>query len=510
MGKNESKSRNSILNALTSILYTGVNGILTIIVTRIILVHYGSDYNGLNTTANQIVSILLVLESGFTLASNVALFSPIAENDKNKISRIISTTKASFIRISIIYLVVGLITVIGYSRFIISEIPYYEILLILLVSLLPTAFNFMFATKYAVLFQSSQHEYIINIIKIVSCAVGHSVVIILGMQDVNRILLRVLILFNPTLAVILTALIGRKTFKDVKMDCKPDYSLIPGTKDLMVQKFVGLVYSTAPTLLMSAKIGTVAISIYGVYNSVTVLMKSVANAFMNSPRMSLGALISEGNADRIRRVFREYENIVFLSGSIMTVIYFSLIVPFVRLYTLGVDDANYIQPTLAVILGLIFFIECIHIPSGIFLNMAGLFKVSKFIQTIAAVILGIGILISMFVGTMTSFVISIFIAAISLAIMEIGYVHFMNVIENSSMDKKGLIDLLIYGAIALLLSSLGYNIYTICDSYYLLILKGIIITIITFIIYMILLTFYNKYLFRRIRNIAISLGHKSQ
>ena len=325
------KSTYSILNAVTSILYTGINAVLTILVTRIILIHYGSDYNGLNTTANQIVSILLVLESGFTLASNVALFSPIANKDDEKVSRIISTTKAYFIRIGILYLLVGCAFVFIYSRFVVSDIPYTEVLLILLVSLFPTGFNLIFATKYSVLFQSSQHEYILNCLKIVSCVIANATVIVLGSMTINRVVLRLMMLLNGFISVVLIILVGHKKYGYLSMNLKPDNTLIPGTKDLMVQKFVGLVYNTAPTLLMSARIGTIAISIYGVYRSVTMLMKSIANAFMNSPRMSLGVLISEKDVNRTRNVFREYENIVFVSASIMTIVYFSLILPFVSL-----------------------------------------------------------------------------------------------------------------------------------------------------------------------------------
>ena len=488
----ESKRRNSLLNALTSIVYTGINGLLTLIVTRVILLYYGSDYNGLNTTANQIVSILLVLESGFTLASNVALFSPMAEKNNKLVSKIISTTKASFIKIGVVYLLVGTLVVLVYSRLIESSIPYLEILLILLVSLIPTALNLIFATKYSVLFQSSQHEYIINTIKIVACIIGQFTVICIAAYGINRILLRVLMLLNSIIAVALIILIGKKKYSYLDMNLKPDYKLIPGTKDIMVQKFVGLAYSTAPTLIMSARIGTIAISIFGVYNSVVILMRSVANAFLNSPRMSLGVLIAENNLDRTKTIFREYENIVFITTSIMTICYYSLIMPFVSIYTKGVNDANYVQNSIAVLMGLIFYIECLHIPSGIFLNMAGIFKVSKNIQSIAAIVLGSSLIISFFVGSINAFVISILVSAISLAIMEIGYVHFKSVMMGESMDNRGLIDMLFYSILTVLFSFIGYRFSFDYSSYFELFIGAVIVFFVSCVGIIVFLFFYNK------------------
>ena len=60
-----SRNHNSLYNALAALGTTLVNGLLGIVVTKLVIAHFGSDFNGLNSTANQIVNILLVLEGGF-------------------------------------------------------------------------------------------------------------------------------------------------------------------------------------------------------------------------------------------------------------------------------------------------------------------------------------------------------------------------------------------------------------------------------------------------------------
>ena len=493
----ESKSKNSILNAISSILYTGINGLLTLIVTRLIIVYYGSDYNGLTTTANQLVSILLVLESGFTIASNVALFTPMAQKDYNLVSRIISTTKKSFIIIGIAYLLVGSIVALAYSSVIESDIPRLEVFLVLIISLLPTSLNFIFATKYTVLFQSSQHEYILNTIKILATFIGQGLVILIVGYGIDRVTLRIIMMVSPVVAVVLTILAGKKSYDYLDYNKKADISLIPGTKDLLVQKFVGLLYSAAPTLIMSVRIGTIAISVFGIYNNVIILMRSIANAFMNSPRMSLGALIAENNLDHTRAVFKEYENIVFAIASIMTICYFSLIMPFVSIYTRGINDASYIQDVIAILMGIVFYVECVHIPSGIFLNMAGIFKVSKNIQTIATIILGVSIIVALWIGSISAFVISILLSAVALAIMEIGYVHFRVVMLDSSMDWHSMIDLLLYSLITLILSVIGYSIDIDCDTYFGLLIRAIIVFLLSCILVYVFLAIYNRPLIKK-------------
>ena len=86
MGKRYNRNSFSLLNAISAMCLTITNGLLTIVVTRFILARFGSDFNGLNSTANQIVNVLLILEGGFTLASNVALFYPLTHGDYKQVT----------------------------------------------------------------------------------------------------------------------------------------------------------------------------------------------------------------------------------------------------------------------------------------------------------------------------------------------------------------------------------------------------------------------------------------
>lgn len=67
------KTRNSIYNAITSLLLTMLNGLTSIVIIQKIIEVYGSDFNGLNSTVNQLINMLLVVEGGFTLAISVSL-----------------------------------------------------------------------------------------------------------------------------------------------------------------------------------------------------------------------------------------------------------------------------------------------------------------------------------------------------------------------------------------------------------------------------------------------------
>lgn len=419
----ENKRINSAKSAITSLLFTGVNGILSFFVTRAILIHYGSDFNGLNSTANQIINILLIVESGFTIASNVALFSPLAKQDDKTVSQIVSTTKHAFFWIGILFYGIGLVVIVIYSFFIHSESSQLEVIFIMLMALFPTGLNLLISTKYLTLFQSKQQEYVINMIKIASCILGQILVLIIGSMEANRLVVRLFMMVNPIMVIVLVAFIGKKAFSRYSTRLQPDYSLIKGTRDLLAQRFLGMAYSTLPTLVISAQMGTVQTSVYGVYNMVVVLIKSIANAAINAPRMSLGALIAEGDKRKIADVFKQYELIVLMLITPMFMTYMVMILPFVRLYTKGVTDINYIDQKMAILLGVILITECVHIPSGIFINMAGCFKTARNIQILSAIVLIVSMVYGIIQSNVYSIIVSILCAAIVLAVLEICYVH---------------------------------------------------------------------------------------
>ena len=83
------KNKMSLLNAATAMAMTMVNGLLGIVVTWFVIAEFGDDFNGLNSTANQIVNLLLILEGGFTVASNVALFGPLGRQETDVVNGII-------------------------------------------------------------------------------------------------------------------------------------------------------------------------------------------------------------------------------------------------------------------------------------------------------------------------------------------------------------------------------------------------------------------------------------
>ncbi len=424
-GELMTKSKRSILNANAALALSICNGILGLFTTKLVIETYGSDFNGLNSTANQFVNILMLLEGGFALATNVALFKPFSKNDYITMNKIIVATKNKFQKIGALFFLLGLIGAFTYSFIINSNLSRSFVFAVIIMAVLPSAFNLFFATKYRILIQADQKEYVISLITLFTISISYIINIIIAYLNAPMILIRVTTMIFLFLQSFLISLYCKRNYKFINFNEKPNYTLIKGTKDVFIQKMTGVIYSTFPILIISISPagGTKLASVYAVYNSVFFLLKSFIQSVMDAPRLSFGQLIIEKNRSYVFKKFVQYELIVIIILSSVLSTASVLILPFVEIYTINITDINYLDKKIAVMMILITFFEILHIPSGNILNMSGLFNISKNIQLFSVCILIITMSSGAYFYGIYGILSSVLLTAIVIAILEIYYIH---------------------------------------------------------------------------------------
>ena len=420
-----SRSKNSILNAISAMALTLVNGLLGVVVTKMVISHYGSDFNGLNSTANQIVNMLLILEGGFTVASNVSLFAPLTNGDINTVNGILSATLKKFRKIALLFLGIGAAVAVGYGFMVKSQLPTEFVITVVLMTIVPAAFNLFYATTYRVLLQTQQKEYIISFITMLTIGSGHIANMVMMSFGGPMWAVRFITMCFAFLNSFLIAGYVRRKNKFIDFKAAPKGDMIKGTKDVMVQKITGVIYNSFPIIFLSVSPtgSTVLASVYAVYNQVFVMIKSLLHAAIDAPRLSFGQLLTEKKKEEVWPTFKQYEFIAFFAVFALLTTAFALILPFIEIYTSGVTDANYYDPVIALLMVLIAVTEMIHIPSGHLLNMAGKFKISKNFQLIACITLVVTMLVGgAFLGVY-GMLGALLLCAVLLAVLEMGYVH---------------------------------------------------------------------------------------
>lgn len=425
MSAKNNRNKYSLLNAASAMLMTLVNGLFGIVVTRFVIATYGSDFNGLNSTANQIVNVLLVLEGGFTLASNVALFSPLTQGDYALANGLLAATRSKFRKIGLLFFAIGTAVAIGYAFVVNSSLPREFIATLIMMTVIPAAFNLFYATTYRVLLQAQQKEYIISLITLFTLMAGHISNIVMislgGPMWMVRFITMSCALVNSFL---IAGYVRRKnSFIDLKIPPRPE--LIKGTGDVMAQKITGVIYNSAPIVFLSISPtgGTLLASVYAVYNNVFQMVKSLLHAVIDAPRLGIGQMLTEKKREEIWSVYAQYEYAAFNAIFVMLTTCCVLILPFISIYTDGITDANYYDRIIAVTMVLIASVEMMHIPSGHLINMAGEFRISRNFQMISCSVLIVSLIIGGSIWGVYGMLFALLLVALLLAALEMGYVH---------------------------------------------------------------------------------------
>jgi len=331
----------------------------------------------------------LVFEGGFTLASNVALFTPLGNKDYKIANGVLNATKIKFKKIAVLFFGVGIAISVIYSFLAKTLLSQKFVFTVILMAVIPQAVNLYYTMTFRVLLQTQQKEYIISGFTALTIGAGHIVNIFLVTHNGEMWMVRfVTMIFALINCVLITEYVKRKNmFLDFSEEARLE--LIKGTNDVMIQKITGVIYTSWPIVFLSISSngGTVLASVYAVYNNIFVMEKALLHGVIDAPRLSFGQLLTERKKEDIWELFKQYEMLAIIFTFVAMTTVSGVIMPFIKLYTRGVNDANYYDIIIATLMVLIGTMEMIHIPSGHLINMSGNFKVSKNFQIIACIVL---------------------------------------------------------------------------------------------------------------------------
>lgn len=426
------RTKKTALVLLTNLLTTIITSMFSLVINYKVLATLGSDYNGVNSTAAQVITILSLIEGGFTLAAQVALYKPVAQGDNNRISQLVTHAAQKMRVYGLWTLIIGVAVSCIYAGLVKSSLTYFSILCVMLLAVIGAAFNLGAVSQYRILFQVTQTEYKCGYLNIVSQFMLYFAVCFVLNRTNNIVAVRMVYLLVEVLRGIAIVILAQKSFVGVDYHANVDGIQLKGTREVFVAKITTLIYESGPVLFISTFIGTASTSVYALYLSITNIVLSVLTSIVNAPTHGLGQLIAEGsdkrNHQKLIEVYTEYEIIIATANAFLCSVTFVMLKPFVGLYTGRVTDINYVDIFYCVVMVLILLIQVLHMPSGICINVAGRFKAVRNIQLVASIVLIFSIIIGVILGGLKGLLFGKLFTATVLAIIEVCY-NYIKVIQ---------------------------------------------------------------------------------
>ena len=333
--------KKGIFNISLSIFYKVVTIAVGLILPKLFITNYGSTVNGLQASVTQIFSYIALLEAGIGASALQSMFAPAARKDREQENAFISAVSRYYNKIGLIYFAI-LVAVSGiYAAIVpVEGIPWYQVILYILVSGALTGINFFYLGKLKLIIGAEGDEFLVSILSTLIYVVSSAAKIVLISLRVNIIFVQLGFLAVNLLFTFIYYLIARKKYPWLSFRQKPDYSCVAQKNSVLVHKVAGLIFQNVDVLLLTFLCDLKTVSIYTIYKLVVNMVNSIVATFGDSLNFIFGQRFNtEEDPDKPQyRKLIDTFNVYYSAVAFgLYTVMFLLLIPFVRLYTANMD-----------------------------------------------------------------------------------------------------------------------------------------------------------------------------
>ena len=345
------KAERTIKNIVSAILLQIVTLALGFIIPRITLTNYGSETNGFMSLVTQIYSYIALLEAGLGTAVVQALYSPIAKDDKFEISGVINAAKNYYYKVSLYYTIAVSVVSIVLPFAVSANLSKTEIALYFGMFGISNIVNFLFTAAYKPILIAEGKNYVNSNIALIFHLILQWAKIALLLLGINIVLLQVVYSAINIIQVVVYFIYFKKNYKWINKKVSPLMSNIKQRSAFFIQQLTRLIFSCTDVMIISFFCDLKVASVYSVYMLVYTAIGTLLSNFTSSTQFILGQTYSEKKESYLK-VHRAYETAIVCAAGIFYSAACFLTIPFMKLYTSGITDVNYIDILLPVLLSL--------------------------------------------------------------------------------------------------------------------------------------------------------------
>lgn len=369
------RTKKALYNIISQTMLEIVTMVCGLILPRLILSAFGSEYNGMVQSITQFLDYISFLTLGVSGSTRVAIYKANSRNDLNVVSAILKATenymhKVAYAFIAYMFLLAFIFPYISKTE------NYISVFLLVIIIGLGTFAEYFFGITYRTFLMANQCIYISNIVQI-------------GLKVANTLVSVVLILcggsihvvkFGSAICYVVSPLILNwivvKKFHIIK-DILPDSSALDQRKDALAHSIANCIHEYTDIFLLTIFLSPKIVSVYSIYNIVLAALRKVQNIFTTGLEAAFGDLWAKKEYKKFANKFDTLEYLVYCLVIIMFTTCHAMILPFMKIYTRGITDVNYILPIYATIAVIATAMYCVRVPYIIAVQAAGKYKETK-------------------------------------------------------------------------------------------------------------------------------------
>jgi hypothetical protein len=368
-----SRKKKLFFNTLTGIIKQVVTVLCGFILPRYMLVFYGSSVNGLISSITHFLSFISLLDMGVGAVIQANLYKPLADKDNTQISMILKASERFFRRLAYIFIGYIIVLCIAFPTVLNTTFsPIFTVSLLIILSA-STLAQYLFGMTYQLLLNADQRPYVQLIIQIGTILLNTVFSVVLMSLGASIHIVKL-----TAAAVYVLRPLGQILYvrKHYDIDHKVKF-----VGDPIKQKWNGFSQHMAAVVCQNIDVAVLTVfstlenvSIYSVYYNITYGVQQIIITAATGLEALFGNMIAKDEKEQLLRTFSEVERITHIGVTLIFSITAFTIVPFVSVYTRGINDTNYIVPVFGLILTAAYAVQCLRVPYFCVIKAAGHFK----------------------------------------------------------------------------------------------------------------------------------------
>lgn len=385
-----SRTKNSIVNTLSSFLLQFSTTFLSFIVRTVFIYQLDKKYLGLNGLFSDILSLLSLAELGIGTAIIYSMYQPFAKKDYKKIGALLNLYKKLYRYIGIVVALLG-ISLTPFLNMFITDMPNIEqLFLIYWLYLANTVISYFYIYKKSILIVDQKIRmasliqigisFLQAVVQIVILIVTHNFIFYLIVQIICSFLNNYLV--SKYVDIKYNNLIK---YSNEIIDLETKKGIIKNVYYMFVSKISSVVVTSTDNLLISSFVSTVSLGLYSNYLIFVSLVRQITSRVFEAVKGSVGNLIATESTEK---TFVTYNNLFFLnfliSGFCVSVL-FCVINNFIKLW---IGERFILSTGITAIICINLYMRTIREVSLTYIDTYGLFKNIKW-KSIAEAVLNL-------------------------------------------------------------------------------------------------------------------------
>ena len=377
------------LNIGISVFYQLFTTLCRLLLARIILKSFGSENNGLMQSIDQILTYTMLLEGGVGGIMRASLYKPLAEGNMNAVSDVFYDGKRFAGKLSSIFIIFAVALALSMKFFVQTEFDWLYVATMVIIISANTLFNYYFAFIHRILMIADQKLYMLQIFQIISTVASLAVCLVAIYFGANLHVVKTLTIIVSLIVPVCCRMYVRKHYA-ISVNAPDKKTSVAQKRDAVIHHLSYVIHKNTDVVMLSLFGGFKDVSIYTVYHSVIVMLEQVIVSISSGISSKIGELWARREDKKLNDTINMYEVVSGALSCAVATVCILLILPFVMLYTDGVNDANYHQPLFALFAIGASLADLLSLPYKTLISAAGHYKQTK-IGAIGEVSINLGL-----------------------------------------------------------------------------------------------------------------------